>query len=574
MLNSAGMALTKEQMLEEAVQAGQRGDSAAARELLLKLLRLDNREPLYWLLMSTAVESREERIYCLHNVLFLDPDNSAAKHDLELLGAEVPQVDTPAFVPEEKTDWQTTEIAAPKIRKRKKKQKEEPWSTSWVLGSLAVGVVIIVLGYYAAQQGLIPGLVDTPTPGPGTRVAPTATPTAGTPQPTSTRQISVAPRDPQELLQATYTATPRYLATPHAESQFGEALAAYDAGDWATAAELFSQYLASNPQTADAAYYLGQSRLALGDAALAQAAFEQAISLNPQFAYGYLGRARALIAQQGNTANILTDLNTSLLLDPNLIEGYLERAEFNLNRANPNQALEDVSAAETLEPRNALVQYYKSRVYLVRGENELALQAAERAYELDLTLLPNYLAIVRAQLALGEYDAAIETALGYLGFAGSDGQGWELLGIGYQLNEQHDLALEAFQRALDIDPNLPSAAYYRGVQELEAGQNEAALGDFRIAVLGRADWFEARIYLAQAHLATGNPSAAFFEINAGAPLAETDFQRGLLFYWRATALEALSQPENARPDWLSLLALPEDAVPAEWRAEAEDKLAP
>jgi tetratricopeptide (TPR) repeat protein len=441
-----------------------------------------------------------------------------------------------------------------------------------ILGSLGFGLVIILLGYYAAQQGFLPGLVDTATPGPGTRVAPTSTPAAGTPRPTSTRQIAVAPRDPQDLLQATYTPTPRYLATPHADALFQQGLEAFDAGDWATAAELFEQYLAVDSQAADAAYYLGQSRLELGDAALAQAAFEQAVASNPQFAYGYLGRARALIAQQGNTANILTDLNTALLLDANLIEGYLERAQFNLSRANPNQALEDVTSAEELAPRNALVQYYKALVYLVRGDDALALEAAERAYELDITLLPNYLAVVRAQNALGNYEAAIEMALSYLSFEGDDGQGWELLGLSYQLNGDEDLALEAFQRALEIDPNLPSAAYYRGIQELEDGQNEAALGDFRVAVAGRADWFEARIYLAQAHLATGNPSAAFFEINAGAPLAETDTQRALLFYWRATSLEALNQPENARPDWQSLLNLPSTAMPAAWRAEAMERL--
>jgi len=158
------MALTKDQMLEEAVEAGKSGDLPRARELLLKLLRSDNREPLYWLLMSTAVESREERIYCLQNALFLDPENGAAIHDLELLGAEIPQVGAPAFVPEEQSDWQTSEIAAPKIRKKRHKQGEEPWSPALILGSLGVGLVIILLGYYAAQQGFLPGLIDTATP--------------------------------------------------------------------------------------------------------------------------------------------------------------------------------------------------------------------------------------------------------------------------------------------------------------------------------------------------------------------------------------------------------------------------
>lgn len=566
------MALTKDQMLQEAVEAGQAGDSARARELLLALMRTDNREPLYWLLMSTAVESRQERIYCLHNVLFLDPDNSAARHDLELLGADSPEHGVPAFVPEDQGEWQTSEIAAPKVRKRRKRRVDQAWSAGWVLGILLGGIALIAAGFYATQQGIIPNFVNTATPG----GSPVATRTAaGTPQPTATRQIVVAPRDPQELLQATYTATPRYLATQHADSAvFSDALAAYDAEQWAQAASLFESFLAQNPQAADAAYYLGQSRLQNGDLPAAMAAYEQAIAINASFAYGYLGRARALIAQDASTASILTDLNTALLLDPNLVEGYLERSAYNLSRANPNQALVDVQAAEAIAPNNAVVLNQKAQIYLVRGEYQNALETALRAQEIDLTLLPSYLTIANAQQGLGLYSESVQTLQLYLGFEGEDGRGWELLGLAHQLNGNESFAREAFERALEYDPNLPSAAYYRGIQQLEAGQNEAALSDFRVAVAGAADWFEARVYLAQALLLTGNPSSAFFEVNAGAPLAKSDSQRAQLFYWRATALEALNQPSNALPDWQSLLNLPASAMPAEWRQQAEERISP
>lgn len=566
------MALTKDQMLQEAVKAGQVGDSARARELLLALLRTDNREPLYWLLMSTAVESRQERIYCLQNVLFLDPENSAARHDLELLGADIPEQGVPAFIPEDLGEWQTSEIAAPKIRKRRKRTTDQAWSARWILGSLAGGVVVIALFFFATQRGYIPNFINTPAPL-GSLSASSAT--QGIPQPTATRQIQLATRDPEELLQATYTATPRYLATPHSDgASFQNALAAYDAGQWAQAASLFESYLAANPQAADAAYYLGQSRLYGGNRAAALAAFEQALGINASFAYGYLGRARALIAQEASTASILTDLNTAILLDANLVEAYLERANFNLLRANPNRALEDAQAAEAIAPNNALVLEQKAQVHMVRGEYSEALQAALRAQQIDLTLLPSYLTIASAQQGLGEYAASVETLQTYLGFEGEDGRGWELLGLAHQLNGNEAFAREAFERALELDANLPSASYYRGIQELEAGRAEAALSDFRVAVTGAPDWFEARVYLGRALLATGNPSAAFFEVNAGAPLAKADAQRAQLFYWRATALESLNQPTNARADWQSLLNLPSAAVPAEWRQEAQRRLQP
>lgn len=565
---------SKEQMLQEAVEAGQKGDHARARKLLLKLLRTDNREPLYWLLMSTAVESREERIYCLQNVLFLDADNSAAKHDLELLGAEMPQANAPAFIPEENEDWQTKEIAAPRIRKKRRKPKEEPWPLTWILASLGLGVIVIILGYYAAESGLLDVLFQT-TPTPAGAFT-TSTQSAITPTlapATPTRQIVIVPREPQDLLDATYTPTPIYINTPHPEdAQFAEALAALNQEDWETAIAFFSGYLATNPQSPDAAYYLGQARLGTGDAPAAQIAFNQAIANGAQFAPGYLGRARAGIALGAEATSIITDLNTAVLLDPNFVEAYLERADFHLSRGNFADAQSDLARAEALAPQSALVHYRKAILYLAQGNFPAAMQASQLAYDLDLTFLPNYLAKAQAEQGAGRYAASIVTMQTYLTFEGEDAAGWELLGLGFQLNDQTDTALEAFDHALSLDANRPFAAYYRGLRELEEENPQSALGYFRVAVAGAHDFFEAHIGLSQAYLLTGNPSSAFFEINSSSALIETDEQRAAFFYWRARALEALGQDENALADWQSLLSLPAEAMPAEWRQTAEERI--
>ena len=565
---------TKEEILQEAVEAGQNGKPERARELLLRLLRLDNREPLYWLLMSTVVDSREERIYCLQNVLFLDPENSAAIHDLELLGAEIPKPDTPALLPEEPEDWHTKEIAAPKIPKKRKKKKEEPWSLSWIIASLGVGLVVILLGYYAAQSGFLDVLLSTPTaasPQPS-QASSQNTPTAPN-GPTATPEALGVPRDPQDLLDATYTPTPRYIYTPHpGEADFDQGLAALDGKDWTAAASFFQSYLTSNPQSADAAYYLGEAHLGGGNPADAQAAFERSLSINSEFAPAYLGRARVGIAQGADSSLILTDLNSAILLDAKLVDAYLERAAYNLERGNIEDAKRDVTAAEAIAPLSALVQYHKALVLLAEEDFSGALQASQRAYEIDLTLLPNYLARAESQQGVQQYNDSIETMQTYLTFEGEDARGWELLGLGYQFDGQTDLALQAFDRALELDPNSPQAAYYRGIQELAEENAPSALGYFQVALTGMPDWFEAHIGLARAQLGTGNPSGAFFEVNASSNLVETDEQRAAFFYWRAISLEALGQTQTALADWQSLLDLPASAMPAEWRQTAEERV--
>lgn len=563
-------------MLQEAVEAGKIGKPERARELLLRLLRLDNREPLYWLLMSTVVDSREERIYCLDNVLFLDPENSAAIHDLELLGAEIPKPDTPALLPEEPEDWHTKEIAAPKIPKKRKKKKEEPWSLSWILASLGVGLVVILLGYYAAQSGFLDVVLSTATsetsldPSQQANNQNTVTPQD---EPTATREVLVVPRDPQDLLEATYTPTPRYISTPHpGDSNFEQGLAALDSENWNAAVDFFQTYTTANPQSADAAYYLGEAQLGAGNLVDAQAAFERSLSIDPEFAPAYLGRARVGIAQGADPSLILTDLNSAILLDANLVDAYLERATYNLERGNSEDAMNDIAAAETVATLSALVQYYKALTLLAEEDYSAALQASQRAYEIDLTLLPNYLAKAEALQGVQQYAASIETMQTYLTFEGEDARGWELLGLGYQFDDQTDVALQAFDRALELDPNSPQAAYFRGLQELVNEKAQSALGYFQVALAGIPDWFEAHIGLAQALLGIGNASGAFFEVNASSKLAETDEQRAAFFYWRATALEALGQMQTALADWQSLLDLPASAMPAEWRQTAEDRI--
>ena len=121
---------------------------------------------------------------------------------------------------------------------------------------------------------------------------------------------------------------------------------------------------------------------------------------------------------------------------------------------------------------------------------------------------------------------------------------------------------------------MPTASYYKGLDEESKGNNQAALGYFRAAVTGRPDWFEARIALARAYLMGGNPGNAFLEANASSSLIETNEQRAALYYWRATILESLGQNQTALADWQALLALPIDDVPSEWRAVAEEKVNP
>jgi hypothetical protein len=79
--------------LKRAIAAAKAGRKAEARRLLETVLDADERNERAWLWLSDVVESDEERIVCLENVLTINPENEMARKGLALLRAS-PVVDS------------------------------------------------------------------------------------------------------------------------------------------------------------------------------------------------------------------------------------------------------------------------------------------------------------------------------------------------------------------------------------------------------------------------------------------------------------------------------------------------
>jgi len=79
--------------LNQAITAARAGRKAEARRLLETLLAADERNEQAWLWMSGVVDSDEERIVCLENVLTINPSNERAGKGLASIKA--PPTQTP-----------------------------------------------------------------------------------------------------------------------------------------------------------------------------------------------------------------------------------------------------------------------------------------------------------------------------------------------------------------------------------------------------------------------------------------------------------------------------------------------
>jgi hypothetical protein len=74
-------------------------------------------------------------------------------------------------------------------------------------------------------------------------------------------------------------------------------------------------------------------------------------------------------------------------------------------------------------------------------------------------------------------------------------------------------------------------------------------------------------------LLQGRAGSASLLVEKTKSLAETDEQKALAYYWSAQVYEEREEFDEAAEHWQLLLDLPEEAMTADMRAEAEERLA-
>jgi tetratricopeptide (TPR) repeat protein len=84
--------------LTDGIAAAQAGKRAEARELLLRVVQIDEENGEVWLWLSRVVTTLEDREVCLENVLALDPTNEGARRGLTEVRAQIEA--TPEIEPE------------------------------------------------------------------------------------------------------------------------------------------------------------------------------------------------------------------------------------------------------------------------------------------------------------------------------------------------------------------------------------------------------------------------------------------------------------------------------------------
>ena len=561
-------------IFQEAVEALREGNKTKARDLLTGLIKTDQSNATYWVWLSAAMETTKERVYCLQTAFKLEPANAAAKRGLILLGALPADETVQPFPVNRPRAWEERLLLA------HEKPKPKGWAAVRQSPVFRLGLVILLVG------GLIAGLVfgfiipstlraqqrpPTFTPGPSPTYTMSPTAIGGKPQPTN--PIGT-PGGLSELLSAPYTPTALYVnveRSPLTSDFLLQFDRAYKTGKWDEAISALQEIIRVEPDATYAYYYLGEAYRFKSDFGNAIQAYGQGLEKDPNFGLLYVGMARARLQADPN-ANVLSLLDEAVRLDPNFGEAYLERGIIKTRDNDLQGAINDLGEANTRLPDNPLVFYNLAQARFKQGEFDLALAAAQRANELDVTLLPNYLLLGQIYIETDHTDEAIKALQVYIKYKPDDVSASMVFGkLLYDLGK-YDETIQMMDRVIALERTRREAYLYRFLSNVELGNGPAADADIKTVQGSYLDLFEFNLGIVRTNVLNERYGNAEQAAEKTKSLAETDEQKASAYYWAAIAYEKRENPKKAIENWKLLLGLPTKSMTAEMRKEAETHL--
>ena len=588
--------MSEDRILQEAIEAIETGQGARARDLLTRVLRKEPARADCWLYMSAVVETAKERTFCLENALKYDPDNETALQGLVMLGKLPPDENIALVRPENERSREDVKIFDPvpdeeeEAAKKKKKRSPGKQIVPTVLVSI-VALALIWVGIFGNPFAENSGGLISPRTQPGeptttfaplaaaARDTPTASPTT-TPEPQKTVSNVALATPLTILIEETYTPTPMYVDTPHPSNEaYDAALRSFKHGNYEQALGLFEQareQMENNREgDLDVRYYIGLILMEMGEFEDARREFELIIQDEPRFAPAYTGKSQAILSMRSN-AIVSGDLYKAINTDPGFIEGYLAIAEYRLNREEPEDVLYISEQLLKVAPEHPRGLHYLAEAYLGLGENELALETARQAFELDMTMHDHYYTLGRSLIENG-YN---EEGYGYMELYTRDMEEIEdrfvlyYMGRAFQGFDDHIRAIENFEASYEIRRDLYKMSYYWANSLIAIGEYEAAVDRAIVPIQQIQTWFEPYLTHAQALYYLEDYDDAKEAIEAGADLAKTDAQLAELYYWRGIIYEDLGYPLISVKNWERLLELGPEVVPTEYLREAQKRLSP
>ncbi|MEH1842754.1 MAG: tetratricopeptide repeat protein [Nostoc sp.] len=217
----------------------------------------------------------------------------------------------------------------------------------------------------------------------------------------------------------------------------------------------------------------------------AVAAFQKVIQLNPKDAYAYYNLGKALLFQN-KLVDAVAAFQKAIQLDPNNVTAYINLGTALYKQKKLVDAVAAFQKAIELKP-NLAIAYNNLGIALYK-QNKL--DGAVAAFQKVIQLKPNipdayiHLSVALTdQNKLDALDAAVATLQKLIQLQPNNAYAYNNLGIALEKQKKLDAAVDAYQKAIQLNPNYASPAYTNlGIALYKQNKLDAAVAAYKEAL--------------------------------------------------------------------------------------------
>ncbi len=226
-------------------------------------------------------------------------------------------------------------------------------------------------------------------------------------------------------------------------------------GQLEQAMERYVEVLQSDPENADALYYVAVVACQGGEYEEGIKLARRAISIGPPQArlHNLLGQA---LYRQGERLEAIKNYDRAIALDPNFADAHGNRANVLADAGFPDEALKSFDRALALKPDSAIDWLNRGALLQALGRHQEALASFQKAVTSAPDLAEAQVNRGNALKDLGQFDA----------------------GAGKPDSTRFDEADAAYSEAIKIDPKFDAAFLGRGLLRLLRGDWERGFADY------------------------------------------------------------------------------------------------
>ena len=238
----------------------------------------------------------------------------------------------------------------------------------------------------------------------------------------------------------------------------------------------FDQAISINPQFAEAYGNRGVAKQALGWHHEAITDYDEVTRINPQDALAYCNRGAAKHSL-GLHSEAIADYDQAIRLNPEYADAYYNRGNTKAALGRHQEAITDYDLAVHINPQYAVTYYNRGNTKAALGRH----QEAITDYDLAVHINPQYaqayfnrgttkVELGRHEEAIADFDQAIRINCQYA-------QAYENRGVAKGKLRRYEEAIADFDQAIRINPTLGQSYYNRGTANKEIGRYEEAHTD-------------------------------------------------------------------------------------------------